>query len=53
MGEKDIDDIRTLMEEVEMRIGEIKKATYEFKRDIILAGDDAHGGNLSADRVVR
>jgi hypothetical protein len=50
---KDIDDIRTLTEEVEMRIGEIKRTTYEFKREIILAVDDAHGGTISADKVVR
>ena len=52
-GEKDADDIRTLMQEVDMRIGETKKATYEFKRDIIIAGEDAHTGVICADRVVR
>lgn len=35
-GEKDVDDIRTLMEEVDIRIKETKQGTYEFKRDIIL-----------------
>lgn len=35
-GEKDVDDIRTLMEEVDMRIKETKQETYEFKRDVIL-----------------
>lgn len=52
-GDKDVDDIRTLMEEVDMRIGETKKATYEFKRDIIMGGEDAHTGMISADKVVR
>ncbi|KAI8471716.1 MAG: flagellar associated protein [Monoraphidium minutum] len=52
-GEKDVGDIRTLMEEVDLRIGETKNATYEFKREIILNGEDAHTGVISADRVVR
>ena len=35
-GEKDVDDIRTLMEEIDMRIKETKQQTYEFKRNVIL-----------------
>lgn len=47
-GEKDVDDIRTLMEEIDMRIKETKQQTYEFKRDVILGeqavpAQDAHG----------
>ncbi len=30
-GDKDIDDIRTLMEEVDMRIAETRKDTYEVR----------------------
>jgi predicted phage-related endonuclease len=43
-GEKDVDDIRTLMEEIDMRIKETKQQTYEFKRDVILGkqGVGAH-----------
>jgi hypothetical protein len=41
------------MEEVDLRIGEAKKSTYEFKRDVVMAGDAAAGGGISADRVVR
>ena len=52
-GDKDADDIRTLMEEVDLRIGEAKKSTYEFKRDVVMAGDAAAGASISADRVVR
>ncbi len=52
-GEKDVDDIRTLVEEVDMRIAETKRATYEFKRDIIMGGEDLHTGVTSADKMVR
>lgn len=37
-----MDDIRTLMEEVDMRIKETKQDTYEFKRDIILGEIPRH-----------
>jgi hypothetical protein len=53
MGEKDVDDIRTLMEEVGMRVSETKKATYDFKRDIIIGGEDCHMGVISADKIIR
>lgn len=101
-GDKDVDDIRTLMEEVrsahafsvachytwastalhgafamrrgrahstcaplspcrrcaphtqvDMRIAETKRATYEFKRDIIMGGEDALSGGVSADKITR
>jgi len=41
------------MEEVDMRMNETKKATYEFKRDIIMGGEDAHTGMISADKLVK
>jgi hypothetical protein len=53
MGEKDMDDLRTLMEEVNLRIGETKKATYDFKRDVILSGEDLRDGTISADKLVK
>lgn len=52
-GEKDADDIRTLMEEVDMRIAETKKDTYEFKRDIIIGGEDPRTGKTNAEKVIR
>ena len=52
-GDKDIDDIRTLMEEVDMRIAETKKDTYEFKRDIIIGAENARTGKIVAERMVR
>jgi hypothetical protein len=42
-----LDDIRTLMEEVDMRITETRKDTYEFKRDIIIGAENARTGVLA------
>uniref|UniRef100_A0A7S0UUC6 Cilia- and flagella-associated protein 263 n=1 Tax=Polytomella parva TaxID=51329 RepID=A0A7S0UUC6_9CHLO len=52
-GEKDIDDIKTLMEEVDMRIAETKKDTYEFKRDIIIASENPRSGKVVAEKMIR
>jgi hypothetical protein len=52
-GEKDVDDLRTLMEEVAVRSAETKKAMYEFKRDVIVGGEDTLTGVVIADRVMR
>lgn len=52
-GDKDVYDICTLMEEVDMRITESKKDTYEFKRDIILGGEDARTGKTCAEKMIR
>eukprot|EP00775_Hariotina_reticulata_P003207 gene3207-3484_t len=52
-GDKDVDDIQTLMEEVDLRIAETKKATYEFKRDIIIGGEDPRTGRINAEKVIK
>lgn len=52
-GDKDVDDIRTLMEEVDMRIKETKQDTYEFKRDIILGAEDSRTGKTNAEKVIK
>jgi hypothetical protein len=41
------------MEEVDMRIAETKKATYEFKRDVIIGGEDIRTGRTCAEKVVK
>eukprot|EP00955_Chlamydomonas_euryale_P092817 364743-Chlamydomonas_euryale.AAC.16 len=52
-GDKDIDDIRTLMEEVDMRIAETKKDTYEFKRDVIIGAENPRTGKIMGEKVLR
>ncbi|KAJ9514524.1 hypothetical protein QJQ45_016262 [Haematococcus lacustris] len=52
-GDKDIDDIKTLMEEVDMRIAETKKDTYEFKRDIIIGAENVRTGKIVAEKMIK
>jgi hypothetical protein len=51
--DKDVADIRTLMEEVDLRIAETKKDTYEFKRDIIIGAENPRTGKTCAERMLR
>ena len=41
------------MEEVEIRFSEIKKAMYEFKRDIVQQAVNPRTGKVIAERVLR
>jgi Domain of unknown function (DUF4201) len=41
------------LEEIEMRASEIKKAMYEFKRDIVGQAIHTRTGQVMAERVVR
>jgi hypothetical protein len=53
MGNKDISDIGTLLEEVEVRMTEVRKDTWEFKRDVIIGAEDPRTGRTSAEKVLR
>ena len=52
-GEKELDHMRCLAEEAELRIVETKKETYEFKRDIITRAENPRTGKVSSERMVR
>jgi hypothetical protein len=52
-SEKDVADIQTLMEEVDMRIAETKKDTFEFKRDIIIGAENTRTGKTCAEKMLR
>jgi hypothetical protein len=41
------------LEEVEIRVSEIKKAMYEFKRDIVQQAVNPRTGKVIAERVLR
>eukprot|EP00163_Fabomonas_tropica_P032100 TRINITY_DN7915_c0_g3_i5.p1 TRINITY_DN7915_c0_g3~~TRINITY_DN7915_c0_g3_i5.p1 ORF type:complete len:246 (-),score=87.61 TRINITY_DN7915_c0_g3_i5:723-1460(-) len=41
------------MEETEMRISEVKKDTFEFKRDIVTGAENPRTGKTMAEKVIR
>nr|KAJ3418244.1 hypothetical protein HK105_000149 [Polyrhizophydium stewartii] len=50
---KIMDNYKAEIEEVEIRVSEIKKAMYEFKRDIVQQAVNQRTGKVIAERVVR
>ncbi|XP_078491712.1 cilia- and flagella-associated protein 263-like [Ciona intestinalis] len=52
-SERILDNYRAGLEEAELRITEIKKATYEFDRDICKGSINARTGKVVAEKVVR
>ncbi|KAJ3115712.1 hypothetical protein HK100_001262 [Physocladia obscura] len=50
---KIMDNYKAELEEVEIRVSEIKKSMYEFKRDIIQQAVNQRTGKVVAERVLR
>ena len=51
--EKLLDSLRASMEETDVRIAEIKKDAYEFKRDIVTGAENFRTGKTMAEKAVR
>ena len=41
------------MEETDVRIAELKKEAYEFKRDIVVGAENFRTGRTMAEKVIR
>jgi len=52
-SEKMIDTLRAVLEETEIRIGELKRDAYEFKREVVVGAENARTGKIMAERVTR
>ncbi|KAG8470156.1 hypothetical protein KFE25_008577 [Diacronema lutheri] len=52
-SEKLLDGLRAQMEECDLRIAEIKKEAYEFKRDIVVGAENFRTGKTAAEKVIR
>jgi hypothetical protein len=52
-SEKMIDTLRAVLEETEIRIGELKRDAYEFKRDVVVGAENARTGKIMAEKVTR
>lgn len=45
--------MKTLLEEVDMRIEETKKGTHDFKREIIIAAENPKTGKTSSEKFIK
>ncbi|CAM9673811.1 unnamed protein product, partial [Phaeothamnion confervicola] len=52
-SEKLIDTLRAVLEETDIRMAELKKDAYEFKRDVVVGAEDMRTGKIMAEKVVR
>ena len=52
-AEKTIDTLRAVLEETDIRINELKRDAYEFKRDIVVGAENPRTGKIMAEKVTR
>ena len=52
-SEKLADTLRAVLEETDIRIAEMKKDAYEFKRDIVVGAENMRTGKTIAERMTR
>lgn len=49
----DIGLLKAITEGIRIRINEMRKETYEFKRDIVIGGENTRTGAIMAEKVIR
>eukprot|EP00753_Platysulcus_tardus_P017811 PLAT6548.1.p2 GENE.PLAT6548.1~~PLAT6548.1.p2 ORF type:complete len:360 (+),score=181.15 PLAT6548.1:51-1082(+) len=52
-SDKLIDTLKAVLEETDVRIAEMKKDVYEFKRDIVVGAENFRTGKIMAEKVTR
>lgn len=52
-SEKLVDTLRAVLEETELRIEDLKREAFEFKRAIVISGENPRTGAISGDKVKR
>lgn len=52
-AEAKIDSLKAILEETEIRIGELKREAYEFKRDVVVGAENPRTGQIMAEKVVK
>ena len=48
-----VDRLQAVTEECDMRIAQVKKDVYEFRREIVIGGESARTGKIVAEKVIR
>jgi len=50
---EDIALLKSITAGIKIRISEMRKETYEFKRDIVIGGENTRTGKIMAEKVIR
>jgi hypothetical protein len=51
-AQEDISLLRAITSGIKIRMGELRRETYEFQRDIVVGAENARTGHVSAERVL-
>merc|ERR1719171_3326600 len=52
-SDQNLDILRALMEETDIRIAEVKRDAYEFRRDIVVGAENPRTGKTMAEKVLK
>jgi hypothetical protein len=52
-AEKQLEILKAEMEEVDSEIAEVKKDAFEFRRDVVVGGENPRTGKIIAEKVVK
>merc|ERR1719409_1763000 len=52
-SEQNLDILRALMEETDLRTAEVKRDAYEFRRDIVVGAENPRTGKTMAEKVLK
>merc|ERR1719284_1726589 len=52
-SEQNLDILKALMEETEIRTAEVKRDAYEFRRDIVVGAENPRTGKTMAEKVLK
>lgn len=52
-SEKFLDTLKALTEAADVKLNEYKKESYEFKKEVVLSGEDNKSGKTKAEKIIR
>ena len=52
-SERVVETLRAVLEETEIRIGELKRDAYEFKRDVVVGAENPRTGKIMSEKVTK
>ncbi|GAQ89999.1 hypothetical protein KFL_005880020 [Klebsormidium nitens] len=52
-SERTLEDLKALLEEADVSIAQTKKESYEFRRDVVMGGQNGQTGKTMAEKVLK
>lgn len=48
-----LETLRSILEETDMAITEIRKDAFDFQREILIGGENSRTGKIEAERIIK